>query len=97
MAFPAHTENGTVKGGSPPTPIDRDNGIFSKKLLPNKSRAFGIGRYRAGCVEQRRQQIFLDVPDIGGVLVQTLKNVINVLAVQLQELFLDQRCGEIVA
>jgi hypothetical protein len=56
-----------------------------------------VAFYRAGCVKQCRKQILLNVSDIGSVLVQAFKNVLDVCTVQLQKSFLNERGGIIVA
>lgn len=43
-------------------------------------------------VEERRKQIFLDVADIGGILVQAFDDILDVGAIQPKQLVLDERC-----
>ena len=45
---------------------------------------------------QRRQQIFLDVADIGGVVLHAVHDILNMRTVQLQEPGLDHFCRIIV-
>lgn len=42
----------------------------------------------AGRVEQRRQQVFLDIADVGGVLLQAVKDVLDVGGRDAQQLLL---------
>ena len=44
------------------------------------------------CVEERSQQIFLDVANVGGILVQAFDDILDVRAIQPKQLVLDERC-----
>ena len=50
----------------------------------------------AGRVKKHGPQVLLDVADFGGVIPQTVHDELNVMAVQFQELGLDQLCRVIV-
>ena len=50
----------------------------------------------AGCVKEHSPQVLLDVADFGGVIPQAVHDELDVMAVQFQELGLDQLCRVIV-
>jgi hypothetical protein len=43
----------------------------------------GINRYRS--IEQRGQKVLLHIPDIGRILMQTIKNILDVHGIQFHQ------------
>ena len=46
------------------------------------------------CIEQYRQQVLLDIPDLGGVLLHAVQHETDVLSLQLEKPVFDQQSLE---
>ena len=74
--------------------VGRAAPIGLRHIVRHKGRIVAVDG--AGGVEQHGPQVLLDVADFGGVIPQAVHDELDVMAVQLQELRLDQLCRVIV-